>query len=158
METVAAAARAAQGIVLLNPAPARRLDPAVLDVVDVLVPNESELALLTGGGTPESVDEAAAAAAAVMGPGAVVVTLGDRGAVVVEGGVATHVPARRVQAVDPTAAGDSFCAGLADGLVRGLSLVEATRWAVLCGAVTVTRPGAQASLPTRSDVERLEAS
>jgi ribokinase len=157
LDTVAAAAAASRGMVVLNPAPAMSLDDALLAEVDVLVPNETELADLAGGPVPSGPDEAAAAARSLHGPGAVVVTIGAAGAVVVEGGSSVHLPAPPVRAVDPTAAGDAFCAGLADGLVRGLPLVEAARWAVFCGAVTVTRPGAQASLPDRDEVERLEA-
>jgi ribokinase len=97
-------------------------------------------------------------ARAIRGPEAVVVTLGAEGAVVVAGRTdAIHVPAPWVTAVDPTAAGDAFCGGLADGLARGLSLVDAARWAVRCGAVAATRWGAQASLPTREDVDAMEA-
>jgi ribokinase len=91
-------------------------------------------------------------AESLTGPGAVVVTLGADGALVAADGSSEHVPAPRVQAIDPTAAGDSFCAGLADALVRGKSLADAVHWAVFCGAVTVTRPGAQASLPTSDEV------
>ncbi|MDX1690432.1 MAG: ribokinase [Acidimicrobiia bacterium] len=155
---IAAVTRAAilsSGRFVLNPAPAATLDPDLLARVDVLVPNETELAVLAGADEiPASIEDVASMARAVEGPGAVVVTLGARGAVVVEPGAVTHVEAPVVQAVDPTAAGDSFCAGLADALVRGKGLVEATRWAVLCGAVTVTRRGAQAALPLRADVER----
>ena len=84
------------------------------------------------------------------------VTLGAQGALVVTPDATTHVAAPRVNAVDPTGAGDAFCAGLADALVGGADLVGAARWAVRCGAVAVTRRGAQASLPTRSEVEALE--
>ena len=154
--TVAAAVERAGGTVILNPAPGRPVSAGVLSKVTVLVPNATELAILTGGVVPRSPDEAAARAAAVVGPGAVVVTLGARGAVVVENGSDTHVPAPAVDAVDPTAAGDAFCGGLADALVGGASLVDAVRWAVRVGAVTVTRPGAQSSLPTKDEVEALE--
>ena len=147
-----------QGTVILNPAPARFIDPLTLSKVDVLVPNETEAGVMAGVPTPGTVDEVIAAASAIEGPGAVIVTMGSQGAVVVEGSSFAHVPAPAVQAIDPTAAGDSFCAGLADGLVRGLSLVDAAEWAVLCGSVTVTRRGAQSSLPTREDVESMEAS
>lgn len=152
LDTVAAAVAAATGTVILNPAPAARLGQDVLERVDVLVPNATELATLTGGDPAETPDEAMAAARSLVGPAAVVVTLGSAGAVVVTSGHSEHVPAPLVEAVDPTAAGDSFCGGLADALVRGEALVDAVRWAVRCGAVTVTRWGAQASLPTRDEV------
>ena len=117
----------------------------------------TELARYAGTGVPTGPDEAIEAAAGLEGPGAVVVTLGDRGAVVVGDGDPVHVPAPKITAVDPTAAGDAFCGGLADALVRGESLVDAVRWAVRCGAVTATRWGAQAALPTRDDVLALGA-
>lgn len=152
METVAGAVTGSAGTVVLNPAPAADLGPDVLTGVDLLVPNATELARLTAGPEPTSPDDAIALARELDGPGAIVVTLGAAGAVVVDGATEQHVPAPTVAAVDPTAAGDAFCGGLADALVRGDSLVDAVAWAVRCGAVTATRWGAQASLPTRSDV------
>jgi ribokinase len=151
MEAVGEAARASNGIVVLNPAPAAPIPSEVLSEVDVLVPNRSELELLAGRRLADA-EELASVAADLDGPGAVVITLGAEGALVVEGGRVTHVPAVPVDAVDTTAAGDSFCGALADGVVRGIGLVDATRWAVRAAAVTVTRSGAQTSLPRRSDV------
>ena len=139
---------------ILNPAPARPLSPGLVTAAEVIVPNATELALLAGGPEPGTPTEAAEAA--MLLPGAVVVTLGAEGAVVVDEGSWEHVPAPVVDAVDPTAAGDAFCGGLADALVGNASLLEAVRWAVRCGAVAATRPGAQASLPTREDVLALE--
>lgn len=153
LDAVTAAAGACQGMFILNPAPASDLPDALLERVDVLVPNATELARLTSGPVPATPDEAMAAAAGLVGPRAVVVTLGRQGAVVVAPGLRRHVPAPRVTAVDPTAAGDAFCGGLADALVGGASIEDAVGWAVRCGAVTVTRWGAQGSLPTRADVE-----
>jgi ribokinase len=155
LETVEAAVGLARGKVVLNPAPAHPLPASLLSRVDVLVPNRTELALLAGAELPTTVEEAAVLARSLSGPRGVVVTLGAEGALVVAGGQATHVPAPRVNAVDPTGAGDAFCAGLADALVDGADLVAATRWAVRCGAAAVTRRGAQASLPTRAEVEAL---
>jgi ribokinase len=156
LETVEAAALLARGTVVLNPAPARPLGEGLLARADVLVPNRSELGTLAGSAPPTSADEAVSMARSLPGGGAVVVTLGDQGALVVEGGRVTAVPARRVESVDTTAAGDAFCAGLADALVAGADLVQATGWAVRCGAAAVTRRGAQASLPTRAEVEALQ--
>jgi ribokinase len=150
--TVAAAIAAATGTVLLNPAPAAELPAGLLDGVDVFVPNATELARYAGTGVPAGPEEAVEAARGLEGPGAVVVTLGAAGAVVVGSGDPVHVPAPTITPVDPTAAGDAFCGGLADALVRGEDLVDAVRWAVRCGAVTATRWGAQAALPTRGDV------
>jgi len=155
LETVEAAAALATGTVVLNPAPAHPLPAGLLSRADVLVPNRTELALLAGAAPPAGIEEAAALARSLQGPKGVVVTLGADGALVVIGEEAAHVPAPRVTAVDPTGAGDAFCAGLADALVGGADLVAATRWAVRCGAAAVTRRGAQASLPTRVEVEAL---
>jgi ribokinase len=127
---------------------------SLLADVDVLVPNQTELATIAGHDGP--VDRATAAELATRLPSSsVIVTLGAEGALVVLDGEATHVPAPVVRPVDTTAAGDSFCGALADGLVRGLDLVEATRWAVRVGAATTQRPGAQPSLPTPDEVGRL---
>ncbi|MEE9299145.1 MAG: ribokinase [Acidimicrobiia bacterium] len=155
--TVAAAAAAARGVVILNPAPAAELSPQLLEQVDILVPNATELGHLTGGVVPASAEEAAVLARRLAGPEAIVVTLGGEGAVLVTGEAEVHVPAPDIDPVDPTAAGDAFCGGLADATVRGEALDDAVLWAVHCGAAAATRWGAQASLPTRDDVMRLEA-
>jgi len=155
-DTVAEAAEISGGKVILNPAPARFLEPGLLANVDVLIPNRTELGVLTGSPEPRTVEEAARLASTFDGPHAVVVTLGADGALLVEGGDAVHVPSVAVDSVDPTGAGDAFCAGMADALVQGSSTEDAVRWAVRCGAAATLRWGAQASLPTREDVERLE--
>lgn len=151
-EAVTAAAQAAEGIVVLNPAPARPLTPALLARADVLVPNRTELALLADAEEPADLDGVAALAHALQGPSAVVVTLGADGALVVEGNSVAHVPAVRVTPVDTTAAGDAFCGALADALAGGSDLVEAAGWAARVAAVAVTRRGAQPSLPRRDEV------
>jgi len=151
LDAVAAAVRAARGRVVLNPAPARALPAELLASVDVLVPNRSELGVLAGAPEPTTADEAAALAGALDGPAAVVVTLGADGALVVENGAATHVPASQVDAVDATGAGDAFCGALADALARDESLVTATEWAVRVAGISTTRWGAQSS-PTRDDL------
>ena len=154
LDAVAAAAARAGGTVILNPAPAPPAAPRLLADVDVLVPNQTELATIADHDGP--VDRATAAELATRLPSSsVIVTLGAEGALVVLDGEATHVPAPVVRPVDTTAAGDSCCGALADGLVRGLNLVEATRWAVRVGAATTQRPGAQPSLPTPDEVGRL---
>jgi len=155
-DTVAEAAEISGGKVILNPAPARFLEPGLLANVDVLIPNRTELGVLTGSPEPRTVEEAARLASTFDGPQAVVVTLGVDGALLVEGGDAVHVPSVAVDSVDPTGAGDAFCACMADALVQGSSTEDAVRWAVRCGAAATLRWGAQASLPTREDVERME--
>ena len=163
LETVSAAVRCAQGTVVLNPAPApaAALPSDLLDGVDVIVPNQTELATMAGhaGLSPIGGVDPETAVALVRGlpVAAAVVTLGAAGAMVVTPTDATHVPAPAVMPVDTTAAGDAFCGALADALVGGADLVGATEWAVRVGAATTLRHGAQPSLPTRSEVESLLA-
>lgn len=158
LDAVASAAQVASGQVIWNPAPAPtgRVPDGLLGQVDVLVPNQTELAALSGHhGTVDA--EVAAVLAAELPCSAVVVTLGEEGALVVTGGSSTHVPAPSVVPVDTTAAGDSFCGALADRIVAGDDLVAAAQWAVRVGAATTLRAGAQPSLPTVEEVHALLA-
>ena len=160
-DTIATAVALAQesgATVVLNPAPARQVSAQILANVDVLVPNEPETAQLTGMpvSTPDESQEAARQLLA-LGVGSVVLTLGSRGALVLDGETNdfTMVPAREVKVVDTTAAGDSFVGGLAVALGEGKSLVEAAQFANAVGALAVTRQGAQPGMPARNEVETL---
>ena len=160
LEAVEAAVRTARGKVVLNPAPApaEPLPGDLLDGVDVLVPNQTELAVLAGHAGLSAIGDVDAETAVALArglPAAVVVTLGAAGAMVVTGAEAVHVPAPRVAPVDTTAAGDAFCGALADALADGTDLVGAATWAVRVGAAATLRPGAQPSLPTRAEVSSL---
>ena len=161
IEAVAAAVRGARGKVVLNPAPAPAIPlPAdVLDGVDVIVPNQTELATMAGHAGLSAIGavdpDTAVALARGLPVAAVVVTLGADGAMVVTPSEATHVPAPTVAPVDTTAAGDAFCGALADALVDGADLVAAAGWAVRVGAASTMRSGAQPSLPTRDEVDHL---
>lgn len=146
-------ARRRQVRVILNPSPAQALEPALLRKVDYLVPNRSEVALLTG----EEDVEAGARALLEMGVGCVIVTLGDEGVVVWDDSGSTAIPAHAVKPVDTTAAGDAFAGAFAVALSHGRSTVEAARWGNAAGAVAVTRAGAQPSLPSRAEIEALLA-
>jgi len=158
VERAAAIARARGTRVVLNPAPACALPAALLRQVDVLTPNQSELALLAGRPVGDRAEaEQAARSLLERGPQAVVVTLGADGALVVGAGGARHVPGFRVDAVDTTGAGDAFNGALAVALVEGRDLVEAARFANAAGALATTALGAQEALPTRAEVERLLA-
>jgi len=157
LEAVVATAR---GLTVLNPAPARGpLDRELLGGFDLVVPNRFELGNLAGLDTePRTPEDVAAAVRAIDVPVDWVVTLGSAGAMVFprdSDGAGIHVPALVVDAVDTTAAGDSFCAGLVDGLLDGLDLVSATRWANAVAARTTTRHGAMDSLPRRDDITSL---
>ena len=147
---VAAAAVAANGIVILNPAPANAAAAQLLTGVDVIVPNEHELATLAGTDPLKTGDQLLSAAEGLPGDADVVVTLGSAGALVVpRRRPAGHffVEAHKVEAVDTTAAGDSFCGALADALARDESLRSAVEWAIRVAALTVQKHGAQDSLP-----------
>src|SRR5262245_2100650 len=159
LAAVAAAARraGAAGVrVILNAAPADHLDRALLSEIEVLVVNEVEAAMLLGrpAGDPAQAAEAARAGLA-LGARALVVTLGAAGAVLATEGRVSPLEPRTVAAVDTTAAGDAFVGALAAVLATGSGLVEAAELAGAAGAATVTRPGAQASLPWPEDLRRL---
>ncbi len=142
--------------VILNPAPARAVTPELFALVDILVPNETELQLLSGQPVTDTASAGKAAGALLArGVKTVVVTLGEQGALLVSHKIVAHVPGRRVEVVDTTAAGDSFIGGLAAALVRGRSLEEATAYANCAGALAVTKFGAQPSIPGADEVEAL---
>jgi ribokinase len=147
----------AQGVtVVLNPAPAQPVPDELLACVDVLVPNESETALLTGLAATGLADPAQAADSLLTrGVDTVILTLGERGALLAEGRQLTHVPAFEVTPVDTTAAGDAFLGGFAVALAEGRPLHEAVRWGNAAGALATTKLGAQPSLPTRGELEAL---
>ncbi len=126
----------------------------MLALADYCVPNETEAETLTG--LPTATDAAAKKAAIALrkrGPGTVLLTRGERGVLVVDAGGTKQVPSVRVDAVDPTGAGDAFIGAIAVFLVEGLEAVEAVRRAAAVAALTVTRPGAQPSFPTRAEAE-----
>jgi ribokinase len=150
MAALVAAVAAARGTVILNPAPAAALPTELLSGVDILIPNETELALLSS--LPVTGSKEVAAAAGSLPVDDVVVTMGGSGAMVVKRSGATHVAAPSVTAVDTTGAGDAFCGALAAELARGAYLEAAVRFAVRAAAVAVTRHGAQAAMPTRDEV------
>jgi len=149
----------AQGVrVILNPAPARPLDAALLRLVNYLIPNESETTLLTGIQVTDLPSaEAAAASLRERGVSTVILTLGEQGALLADAGGIVHVTGYSVKVVDTTAAGDAFVGGFALALAEGQPLPEAVRFANAAGALAVTRLGAQPSLPTRREIEQFLA-
>jgi ribokinase len=159
METIERAASLGrrQGMtVVLDPAPARPISGSLLANVDVLTPNESEAMLLLDRheGTV-SLDEAKEVARALLrlGPRAVILKLGEKGAFLDDGTGGRHVPGLRVEAVDATAAGDTFNGALAVALAENQTMPEALAFANAAAAISVTRLGAQASIPGRDEVE-----
>ena len=158
IETVKAAVQlAAQGaMVILNPAPAQPLDDEVLRHVTILTPNESEAELLTG--IPIENEASAAAAATVLrdrGVETVLITLGAKGAFVSSRKFNGIVPGFSVTPVDTTAAGDVFNGALAVAISEHRPLPDAIRFANAAAALTCTKVGAQAAIPTRAQVEAL---
>lgn len=159
LETVVHAASLAHqnGLrVILNPAPARQLPDSLLADVDILVPNESELQLLTGQPVTGTASvEAAAKALLAKGVKTVIVTLGEKGAMLIIPEKIQHIPAFKIDVIDTTAAGDAFIGGLAAALLKGKSLQEAVRYGNASGALAATKFGAQPSLPTQDEVKQL---
>ncbi len=147
-------ARAAGATTILNPAPSVPLSESVLALVDILTPNQTELAALSGVAATDGREiEAAARSLQARGVGEVVVTLGERGVLrVMPEGVQSQ-PARAVPARDTTGAGDAFNAGLVTGLSAGFSMTEAIDLGVRAGAFCVTRLGVIEGLPTRQQLE-----
>jgi len=148
------AARAGS-LVVLNPAPAMKLPQSLLRRVDYLTPNETECEILSGK-TVHSVKSAAIAAGRLIkqGVGNVIVTMGARGALVVTRDGANLFPSPRVKAVDTVAAGDAFNGAFAGALAAGMPLEEAVTLACAVGAFSVTRRGAQASMPTAAELRK----
>lgn len=145
---------------IVNPAPAAPFAEAqaVLALTDYLILNETELEILTGVRPKD--DAALARAGGVLlqaGPQAVIVTLGAKGAALIDGERCTRIPGVRVQAVDTTAAGDAFVGAFAAARLRGAALPDCVGFANCAGALAVTRPGAQPSLPTWAEVEAFRA-
>ncbi|WP_321475326.1 ribokinase [uncultured Paludibaculum sp.] len=163
LETVEAAlraARAAGALTILDPAPARPLPAELLSLVDVLTPNESEACILLGRDPSRvNVADAAEIARAVrgLGPKAVVLKLGDQGCFYSDGHLELAVAGFAVEAVDTTAAGDTFNAALAVALSEDVGIEDALRFANAAAALSVTRLGAQASAPSREDVDAFMA-
>lgn len=157
--TVTAAVRLAHergAKVIVNPAPAHKLDPELIRMTDVIVANQHEATIITGMETESSVDATEAALwLNDAGCGTVIVTRGQKGCVWSSDGNTGSVPTFRVQQVDSTAAGDAFCGGLAAALAEDLELFAALRWASAAGALAATKAGAVPSLPRREDVEAL---
>lgn len=158
METVEHAAEiaAASGTkVILNPAPAAKLSESLIANLYLVTPNRTECQLLSGLRI-DSDEDARRAAARLMEMGArnVIITLGSRGSLVCTADECTLVEACRVKAVDTTAAGDVFNGALCVALSEGRTLVEAARFASRASAISVTRMGAQSSIPCRAELER----
>ena len=155
VEHTAALAVEAGVPVVLDPAPAAQLPEGLLPNVAVLTPNESEAERLTGIAVKdEATARQAAAKLREAGARQVIVTLGTKGALVIGPEIDTLVPSFEVEAADSTAAGDAFNGGLAAALGSGDTLEDAVRQAAMVGALSVTKMGAQPSLPTAEQFQQ----
>jgi ribokinase len=149
-----AMARSVGARVLLNYAPTMELVEELLGV-DLLVVNESEAAFLVGHQVSRSNAAEAAHALLLRGATAVAITLGGDGACLVDNSATTMVPPFPAKAVDTTAAGDTWCGAVAAALAAGQDLAAAAREGAAAAAITVSRHGAQVSIPRRDEVLRL---
>jgi ribokinase len=141
--------------VILNPAPASKLPKALLDLVDVLTPNETEASILCKGvvDVDNEIAQSIQELKQLATKADIIVTNGSKGVVYEISGTRGSYPAYKVEVVDTTAAGDSFNAGIAVRWGEGAALEDSIAFATKVAALTVTRFGAQTSLPTRSEVE-----
>jgi ribokinase len=155
VRTAVALASAARVRIILNPAPARRLDDALLEDIVVLTPNETEAEILTGMAV-RTINDLTEAARRLRnrGVGTVLITLGPKGVFVADAEDQDFMPAFKVKAVDSTGAGDVFNGALAVALAEGRPLRAAARFANAAAALSVTKLGAQPSAPTRAAIER----
>ncbi len=140
--------------VILNPAPAQPLPIELLEKLYMITPNETEAELLTGIHVTDQIS-AESAARVLLGKGVqvVVVTLGNKGALLVTPDICKLIPGYQVEAIDTTAAGDCFNGALAVAISEDAGLIKAVGFANKAASISVTRMGAQASAPYRSEVE-----
>jgi len=160
IELAASVGRRQGMTVVLDPAPARAISGSLLASVDILTPNESEAMVLLGRRERMvSLDEAKDVARALLrlGPRTVILKLGEKGAFLDDGTGGRHVPGLEVAAVDATAAGDTFNGALAVALAEKQAMPVALAFANAAAAISVTRLGAQASIPGRDEVEAILA-
>lgn len=149
-------ASAAEVKVILNPAPGQALPDKLLSQVSLITPNETEAELLTGIAVTDSASATLASQALLnRGVGAVIITLGKGGAFIATNEYTRLVPGYEVKAIDTTAAGDVFNGALAVALANGQPLLKASKFANAAAALSVTKRGAQPSIPTLQEINRL---
>ena len=140
--------------VMLNVAPARKIDKELLKAIEILVVNETEAEAVTGARMNEDNIEEMADLLLAMGPKIALITLGDKGCFLKTGNEVHTSPAYKVSPVDTTAAGDTFCGAFAAELLRGKSWEEILQFASAAAAISVTRMGAQPSIPEQNDIRK----
>jgi ribokinase len=148
-------ARQASVPTVLNAAPAQSLSRSTLELCDVVVCNETELATLVGRGVPPGSEEAAARSLRAFAEQVVVVTLGERGALAIAGDETVEQPAFNVSVVDTVGAGDAFVAGFVVGRWFDAGVQAGLRWGCAAGGLATTQHGAQPSMPTLAKLQTL---
>ena len=144
--------------IMLNPAPARELDEDVLGSLEYLVLNETEAEIIVGQKVTDDNMEEVCSAIQELGPEHIILTLGSRGSYVFDKEVQQYVESFTVKALDSTAAGDTFCGAFAVSILNGeQDIISAVRFANAAGALSVTRQGAQTSIPGLEDINQLLA-
>lgn len=140
--------------VILNPAPAQSLSDTLLSNLYMLILNETEAELISGIKV-DNFEDARKAAKAISDKGVekVIITMGSHGSICKDDENYLEIPAHKVNATDTTAAGDTYCGAIAVAIAEGKTIEEGIKFATKCSAVTVTKMGAQASIPTRKEVE-----
>lgn len=158
LDTVVYAARIGKSMgltVMLDPAPPCSLPGELVRSCDIITPNEHEASFLTG---REVTDIRSARLAAsdllAMGARCAIVKIGKDGVLVARDNQFHYIPGHKVDVVDTTAAGDTFSGAMATGICQGMTIPEAARFANAAAAISVTRKGAQTSMPTRDEIER----
>lgn len=156
VESVALAAKIGNdaGVkVILNPAPACKIPDDIYGDLYLIIPNQCETSILTGVEVTDAKTAILGAKALdAKGVSKTIITMGSKGAMLYEDGKETFIPAKKVKAVDTTAAGDTFCGAICVALAEGKSLKEAAEFATAASSISVQRMGAQDSIPTRRDV------
>lgn len=140
--------------ILLNPAPARKLDEEVLKTVTYLILNETEAEMITGRKVSEESLHVIGHKLIEKGPENIILTLGKKGAYIFNKTIRTFVKSFPVTPVDTTAAGDTFCGAFATSILENNDLTGAARFANAAAAISVTRLGAQPSVPSLHEIER----
>ncbi len=141
--------------ILLNPAPARELDKGILESLEYLVLNETEAEIVSGQKLTRENMEEVCRMIRNMGPGHIILTLGSKGSYVYDDQGHQFVESFAVKAVDSTAAGDTFCGAFAVSLAMDeADIIDSVRFANAAGALSVTRQGAQTSIPDRKTIEQ----
>ncbi len=142
--------------VILNPAPAQQLPAELLSLTDILIPNETEAAILSGCdvGTDDGIRQAASGLLQ-SGVKTIIMTRGNRGATLMTENETEHFPAFPINPIDTTAAGDAFVGSFAVAISEGKSLIEAVRCGNAAGALASTKSGAQPSMPGRDDLDKM---